>query len=92
MPSARLMAGLWKDARGDTALFPEAALEMLTVNGARAMGLEGQVGTLAVGARADLVLHDTRRPEWVPLHNPCSIWCGVPTGAGSTVSGSKGAG
>jgi cytosine/adenosine deaminase-related metal-dependent hydrolase len=77
MPSARLMAGLWKDARGDTALFPaEAALEMLTVNGARAMGLEGQVGTLAVGARADLVLHDTRRPEWVPLHNPVQhlVW------------------
>ncbi|KPF56484.1 amidohydrolase [Novosphingobium sp. AAP1] len=77
MPSARLMAGLWKDARGDTALFPaESALEMLTVNGARAMGLEGQVGTLAVGARADLVLHDTRRPEWMPLHNPVQqlVW------------------
>lgn len=77
MPSARLMAGLWKDARGDTALFPaEAALEMLTVNGARAMGLAGQVGTLAVGARADLVLHDAQRPEWVPLHNPVQqlVW------------------
>jgi cytosine/adenosine deaminase-related metal-dependent hydrolase len=49
---------------------------MLTVNGARAMGLEGQVGMLAVGARADLVLHDARRPEWVPLHNPVQqlVW------------------
>ena len=77
MPSARLMAGLWKDVRGNTALFPaESALEMLTVNGARAMGLEGQVGTLAVGARADLVLHDAQRPEWVPLHNPVQqlVW------------------
>ncbi|NMN06675.1 cytosine/adenosine deaminase-related metal-dependent hydrolase [Novosphingobium sp. SG919] len=77
MPSARLMAGLWKDSRGDTALFPaESALEMLTVNGARAMGLEGQIGTLSVGARADLVLHDARRPEWVPLHNPAQqlVW------------------
>lgn len=77
LPSARLMAGLWKDARGDTSLFPaEATLEMLHLGGARMMGLEGQVGVLAPGARADLVLHDTRRPEWVPLHNPVQqlVW------------------
>ncbi len=73
-----LMAGLFKDARRDTSVFPaHQALEMATVNAARALGLETQVGSLAVGMKADLVLHDTDRPEWRPLLNPVSqlVWC-----------------
>jgi cytosine/adenosine deaminase-related metal-dependent hydrolase len=70
MKMVTLMAGLFKDARRDTTIFPAAqALEMATLNGARAMGLQGQIGGLAVGMKADIVLHDTDRPEWVPLHN-----------------------
>jgi len=37
-----------------------AALEMATVNGARALGLEGEVGSLSEGKRADLVVLDVR--------------------------------
>jgi cytosine/adenosine deaminase-related metal-dependent hydrolase len=65
-----LMAGLFKDARRDTAIFPaHQALEMATVNGARAMGMSDVIGSLEVGKKADIVLHDLDRPEWVPLHN-----------------------
>ena len=51
-------------------MFPaEMAYEMATLGGARAMGLDGEIGSLEVGKKADLVLHDTDRPEWRPLHN-----------------------
>lgn len=70
MKPMNLMAGLFKDSRRDTALFPASkVLEMATVNGARAMGMADSVGSLAVGMKADVVLHDLDRPEWRPLNN-----------------------
>lgn len=66
-----LMASLFRDAREDRSLFPaHRALEMATLNGAKVMGLEGVIGALAPGMKADFVAHDIRRPEWVPLTNP----------------------
>jgi 5-methylthioadenosine/S-adenosylhomocysteine deaminase len=32
-------------------------------------GMQDEIGSLEVGKRADLVLHDTDRPEWRPLLN-----------------------
>lgn len=65
-----LVAGLFKDARRDATRFPaHEALEMATLNGARALGMESEIGSLEVGKKADLVLHDTQRPEWQPLLN-----------------------
>lgn len=65
-----LAAALQKDARRDASLFPaHEALTMATLNGAKALGLENEIGSLEVGKKADLVLHDTGRPEWRPLHN-----------------------
>jgi cytosine/adenosine deaminase-related metal-dependent hydrolase len=67
---ARLVASIFKDARRDTSLFPAAeALAMATRNGARALGLADQIGQIKVGFQADLVMHDTQRPEWQPLNN-----------------------
>jgi cytosine/adenosine deaminase-related metal-dependent hydrolase len=40
---------------------------MATLGGARALLLEDEIGSIEVGKRADLVLHDRRRPEWTPL-------------------------
>jgi 5-methylthioadenosine/S-adenosylhomocysteine deaminase len=66
-----LAATLFKDARQDTrAITAESAFEMATINGARALGLGDLTGSLEIGKRADLVLWDTRRPEWRNLFNP----------------------
>jgi cytosine/adenosine deaminase-related metal-dependent hydrolase len=63
--AARLMAGLFRDARRDEHLYgPAAILEMASLGGAKALGMEGEVGALAVGQKADFVLHDTDLPEW----------------------------
>lgn len=65
-----LVAGLFKDSRRDPRMVPaELAFEMATLHGARALGLEDEIGSIEVGKRADLVLHDRRRPEWTPLLN-----------------------
>lgn len=63
-----LAAGLYKDARRDPTKVPaELAYEMATLHGARALGLADHIGSLEPGKRADVVLHDRRRPEWTPL-------------------------
>ena len=70
MRATYLVAGLFKDARTDPQMFPaETAFEMATVGGARTLLLEDQIGSLEVGKKADIVLHDTDRPEWRPLLN-----------------------
>uniref|UniRef100_UPI0022EAA572 amidohydrolase family protein n=1 Tax=Falsiroseomonas oryzae TaxID=2766473 RepID=UPI0022EAA572 len=45
------------------------ALRAATQGGARAVGLEGQVGAIRPGMRADLVLLDLSDPSWVPLNS-----------------------
>jgi 5-methylthioadenosine/S-adenosylhomocysteine deaminase len=77
MRATYLVAGLFKDARRDPTIFPaEQAFEMVTLGGARAMGLGSEIGSLEVGKKADLVCHDTNRPEWRPLLNVANqlVW------------------
>jgi len=77
MRATYLAAGLFNDARRKPAVFPaETALDMTTRNGARALQLQDQIGSLEIGKKADLVLHDTDRPEWRPLLNVANqlVW------------------
>ncbi len=42
------------------------ALQMATVNGAKALGLDNEVGTVTVGKKADLILVDMEQPHFYP--------------------------
>ncbi len=66
-----LAAVLYKDARQSRKMIPcETALEMGTVRGAEALSLGHVIGSLEVGKRADLVVFNTKRPEWRSLFYP----------------------
>jgi 5-methylthioadenosine/S-adenosylhomocysteine deaminase len=68
-----LAAHLFKDFRMDPAAIPaETALEMATLNGARSLLLDDEIGSIEPGKRADIVLWDLDTPEWRPLLNPVS--------------------
>lgn len=45
-------------------------LEMATINGARALGLERETGSLEVGKRADIMVLNAKRPWIWPVHDP----------------------
>ena len=44
-------------------------LKMATVNGAKAIGLEGELGVIREGALADLILLDLKVPQFIPGNN-----------------------
>jgi 5-methylthioadenosine/S-adenosylhomocysteine deaminase len=48
------------------------ALEMATIRGARALGMEKQIGSLEVGKRADLIVVSMRGARQTPLYDPLS--------------------
>jgi 5-methylthioadenosine/S-adenosylhomocysteine deaminase len=65
--AAALFAGLAKDTSADPTVFgAHDALELLTIRGAEALGIDDQVGSIEVGKQADLVVHDRSRIEWIP--------------------------
>jgi cytosine/adenosine deaminase-related metal-dependent hydrolase len=47
-------------------------LEMATVKGARALGLENEIGSIEIGKKADLILVNLRKPHLTPTFNPTS--------------------
>jgi cytosine/adenosine deaminase-related metal-dependent hydrolase len=49
---------------------PETVLEMATINGARAMGIDAEVGSIEAGKRADFIVIDMDAPHLTPVWNP----------------------
>jgi 5-methylthioadenosine/S-adenosylhomocysteine deaminase len=69
----RTAAQLAKGESGNAAALPALqALRMATLNGARALGLDADTGSLETGKAADLVAVDLNRPETQPVYNPVS--------------------
>ena len=67
----RLACCCYKETRLNPRVMPpETGLEMATINGAKAALMSDRIGSIEVGKEADIVLFDTRRPEWQPLINP----------------------
>jgi 5-methylthioadenosine/S-adenosylhomocysteine deaminase len=65
-----LAAKLQKVITGDPRNLPaEAAVEMATIRGARALGMEKEIGSLESGKRADLISIRLDRPNAVPMYN-----------------------
>ncbi|KAE8391488.1 hypothetical protein BDV23DRAFT_171651 [Aspergillus alliaceus] len=63
-----------------TAVPAECVLEMATINGARALGLDGRIGSLEIGKKADFVAIDTRRIHLQPWFSPVSAVVYTATG------------
>lgn len=58
--------------RDSQILPPGKTLEMVTIDAARAIGLESEIGSLEVGKRADIILIDLDQPHLYPRHMP--LW------------------
>ena len=59
--------------RDPLAMTAEKVLEMATIDVARALGMEDEIGSLEVGKKADLVIFDpVECPKAIPMHNPVS--------------------
>lgn len=64
---------LAKHASGDPTAAPAGAvLELATLGGARALGMEDRIGSLEIGKRGDLVLVGLDSPRLHPLYDPIS--------------------
>jgi len=69
----RLAALLAKGASGNAAVLPAAqALEMATINAAKALGLDDRIGSIEVGKVADLTAVRIADPETLPCFDPIS--------------------
>ena len=78
----KLAAIIHKAVTNDPLIVPaETVLEMATINGARALGLEQEIGSLEVGKKANLVIIDLNRLHTTPSPNPISSLVYAATGA-----------
>ena len=69
-----LAAKLAKVTHLDPKALPAAKVfEMATILGAKSIGMDGEIGSLEVGKRADLITVDTTAPHAVPAHDPYSM-------------------
>ena len=52
-----------------TAISGYDVLKMATIEGAKALGLEKEIGSIEIGKKADIILIDLNKPHLVPVHD-----------------------
>lgn len=66
-----IIAGLFKDARMQPDIFTaRQALRAATIEGARVLMWDDEIGSLEIGKKADFILFDLDHIEWTPFHDP----------------------
>lgn len=62
-----------KAARLDPAVMrAETVVRMATIDGAKVLGMDGDIGSIEPGKLADIILIDLKKPHLTPLYNPFS--------------------
>jgi 5-methylthioadenosine/S-adenosylhomocysteine deaminase len=59
-----------REEEGNRWVSAEDAFRMATIGGARALGLDHEIGSIEVGKKADIVLLNGEAPSFVPLNDP----------------------
>jgi 5-methylthioadenosine/S-adenosylhomocysteine deaminase len=67
--AALMQKGFHQDA---TIITAEKVLEMATIDGARAVGLDTEIGSIEAGKKADLIVIDFNNAFMTPIHHPVS--------------------
>ena len=57
---------------GDQSLTAQKMFKMASIEGARAMGMEKEIGSIEVGKRADIIALDLNHVSFQPFYNPIS--------------------
>jgi 5-methylthioadenosine/S-adenosylhomocysteine deaminase len=69
-----LAALLQKWLRRDAEALPaRQVLRMATIRGAKALGLDAEIGSLEVGKQADVIVVDAAQPHLAPRHDPVAL-------------------
>jgi 5-methylthioadenosine/S-adenosylhomocysteine deaminase len=73
LEEVNLACNLQKVTSGDPTVLPaQQSLEMATILGAKAIGMDREIGSLEAGKRADLITIRLDRPHAVPFYNAYS--------------------
>lgn len=69
----KVCALIHKINKMDASIVPaKKVLEFATINGAKALGMDSEIGSIEVGKKADVILVDLNKPGLTPLTNPIS--------------------
>ncbi len=77
--------------RDAAAVSASSVLEMATLGGAAALGMEKSIGSLEVGKKADFFVYDPLNARSTPVHDPVAmiVYSGSPAGVRTVVVGGK---
>jgi len=55
-----------------TVMDAKTVFKLATIDGAGALGLDNEIGSIETGKQADIIIIDVNRPHLVPMYNPVS--------------------